>query len=88
MFENCTSLTAGPYLPSPAVPPSGYRWLFYGCTKLQAISCNFTSWNTTNTNAWVNGITNNTGTFYKPAALATTRGVNNIPNNWSIVDIS
>ena len=63
--------------------------MFAGCSKLSSIEVDFDSWDLYDyqnaTYGWVSGVAS-TGTFKKPTALTTTRGVSYIPTNWSIVN--
>ena len=89
MFEGCTSLTTAPELPAQALANNCYQYMFYGCTNLNYIKAMFTttpSGSSPNyyTQNWVNGVAA-TGTFVKnKAATWNLRGVNGIPNNWTI----
>ena len=96
MFYNCTSLTTAPILPATSFDSfsSCYTYMFRGCSNLQEIQVHLTSWNgsslTSNTASWVDGVAS-TGTFKCPAALGTqstiTRGVENCPTGWTVVNI-
>ena len=59
--------------------------MFANCTNLNYIKALFTTTpGTSYTSNWVSGVAS-TGTFVKnSAATWTTRGVNGIPNNWTI----
>jgi hypothetical protein len=61
--------------------------MFYGCTKLSSIEVSFTSWNqaTDQTGLWVTNVASS-GTFTKPAALATEYGESRIPTGWTVID--
>ena len=86
MFSNCTRLTTAPELPATTLTGYCYNSMFYGCSSLNYIKALFTTTPATsnNTNNWVQGVAAN-GTFVKnSAATWTTRGVNGIPNGWTI----
>lgn len=83
MFSNCYSLIAASPLPATTLAPSCYSYMFSNCTHLTSLSAAFSAWpsNGATTN-WVSGITT-TGVYYGPSSLPATKGVNNIPTNWS-----
>ena len=85
MFANCTSLTTAPELPATTLESYCYQNMFAGCTNLNYIKALFTtSPGNGYTYRWVNGVSP-TGTFVKSInATWTTRGVNGIPNGWTI----
>ena len=85
MFMNCTSLTQAPALPATTLTSNCYRYMFRNCTSLNYIKAMFTTTpSTTYTNNWVSGVAAN-GTFVKnSAAQWDVRGVNGIPNNWTV----
>lgn len=90
MFKNCIALTAAPELPAPELFPGCYANMFNGCKNLNYIKVNFTEWldvSNNPTTCWLND-TATSGTFQKPYNLELTRGVNNIPQNWEIVDFN
>ena len=83
MFYGCTGLTTAPALPATTLATSCYIEMFYNCTKLSSIEVSFTSWFYTST--WVVNVTSS-GTFTKPAALATQYGTSRIPTGWTVVN--
>ena len=87
MFEGCASLTTAPALPATTLAVYCYYYMFPGCTKLSSIEVSFTSWNQAmyQTERWVDNVTSS-GTFTKPAALATEYGKSRIPTGWTVVD--
>ena len=87
MFDHCTSLTTAPALPATTLAGQCYYQMFYGCTKLSSIEVSFTSWTqaTGQTSTWVTNVASS-GTFTKPAALATEYGPNRIPTGWTVVN--
>lgn len=84
MFNSCTSLTAAPSLPATTLTDYCYANMFYGCTSLSSVEVAFTTWTSDTTNNWLYNVASS-GTFTCPAALPDTRGVNNIPTNWTVV---
>ena len=90
MFAYCPFLTTAPALPATTLADYCYFCMFYGCSKLTSIDVSFTAWDTTNaTMNWVNGAgTQATGekTFTCPSTLPDTRGNNNIPTGWTIIE--
>ena len=87
MFRGCTSLTTAPALPATTLATQCYSCMFNGCTKLSSIEVSFTSWTQAGdqTGAWVDSVASS-GTFTKPAALATEYGANRIPTGWTVID--
>jgi len=80
MFEGCTGITKAEIL---NCIPARYSFLdtFAGCTNLTEITVHFTEWN--NSWQWMNPPA--TGVWRCPKALDTTvRGMNGIPNGWTI----
>lgn len=87
MFQNCTSLQKSPYLAASTLVSSCYNSMFSGCSSLNEIYANFTSFVSGCTTNWVSGVAAS-GLFHKSQALSdTTRGVSNIPEKWSIVNL-
>lgn len=89
MFENCTSLTVAPDLKAKTLKTKCYHHMFDGCSSLNSIKALFTTTPSTSyTESWLNGVAAS-GTFYKyTSASWTTRGVNAVPNNWTITKVS
>jgi hypothetical protein len=87
MFDGCTSLTTAPALPATTLAANCYRGMFEGCTGLSSIKVSFTSWTqaTTPTAGWVKNVASS-GTFTKPAALATEYETNRIPTGWTVTN--
>ena len=87
LFAYCTSLTTAPALPATTLATQCYSCMFNGCTKLSSIEVSFTSWTQAGdqTGAWVDSVASS-GTFTKPAALATEYGANRIPTGWTVID--
>jgi hypothetical protein len=85
LFYYCTALTKAPRITATASNSDTYANMFVGCTKLQYIEVDFTTWNTDAADNWVSSIAS-TGTFVKPAALPTTFGSSNIPSGWTVID--
>jgi len=84
-FNNCTSITSGIELPSAALGNRmEYYYLYEKCNSLNYVKVNFTAWKGNSTQGWFANNTSKNGTFVCPAALPQTRGVNNIPNGWTI----
>lgn len=85
MFRGCTSLKSCKLLAT-EINQLAYNQLFVGCSMLSSIEVSFELWNTatgTYTN-WVEGVAAS-GIFTCPAGLEEIRGVNNIPEGWTIV---
>ena len=85
MFYNCSSLTSAPYVHATTLSGNDcLKYMFFGCGKVNEISVDFEDWNGSKSSQWVEGVNAN-GTFYAPAALPQTFGINNIPSNWDVV---
>lgn len=80
MFKDCTSITTAPVLPSPT---SRYYGMFSGCINLNYVKCLATDGGST---YWMNGVQTVEGTFVKAPGAVWQRGVNGIPENWTIVE--
>lgn len=69
-------------------------YMFINCASLNTIKVHFTNWNSGNgTYYWTQGC-KNTGTFYKPSALPSTKNASGnssnphyIPYNWTVTNI-
>lgn len=93
MFQGCTNLTIAPELPATKLSSSCYNSIFNGCSQLNYIKVGATSWNSSYSQNWVNGVAA-TGTFIKPAELTIGTGTGQIPSNstrgiptgWTVVD--
>ena len=85
MFWGCTSLTTAPDLPATTLATQCYYYMFEGCSSLNYIKCLATDISAGGcTDSWVHGVAAN-GTFVKNSSMSSwTRGVDGIPNNWSI----
>jgi hypothetical protein len=91
MFKGCTSLEIAPVLHNTKIPYQGYQGMFAGCSNLKYIKMMATdSWFTSSGltdehfTGWVTGVSP-TGTFVKNSATTwETRGVNGIPEGWTI----
>lgn len=86
MFYNCKKLQAAPHLPAATLVSSCYYRMFYGCTLLKSISVGATSWNTSYTSGWVDGVASS-GTFRKPSGTSIATGTSGIPRNWTVVNV-
>ena len=88
MFSGCTSLTTAPELPSPnGAHDRNYMGMFSGCSNLNYIKMLSTTIGD-GLIGWVNGVSA-TGTFVKDASLSEEtigRGVNGIPEGWTVVN--
>lgn len=85
MFEGCKSLTKAPVLPATKLNLWCYESMFHGCSSLNYIKADFlTKPSADYTANWVDGVAA-TGTFVKnPDATWNVRGVNGIPEGWTI----
>ena len=89
MFRDCTSLTTAPALPATTLANNCYLYMFYGCSNLNYIKMLATDVSAGSClSSWVNGVSA-TGTFVKNSTLSEEtigRGVNGIPEGWTVVD--
>ena len=84
MYYNCTSLESVD-IPNVTLASYCFRRMFYGCSSLNLISTDMTSWSSTATQDWVDGVAAS-GTFTKPSALSESYGPNRIPDGWKVVN--
>lgn len=85
IFQGCTGIRNAPYLPATTLVGECYRDMFNNCSQISRIRVNFSTFDDTwNTYYWVSGVASN-GVFECPSALEISRGVSNIPDNWTIV---
>ena len=89
MFSGCTNLENIPELPAPVLSQYAYIGIFKSCPKVNYVKCLATNITAGSCTAnWLNGVASN-GTFVKAASMSSwTRGVDGIPNNWTIQDAS
>lgn len=90
MFEGNTVITKAPQINFTSLNSTSgagsLDTMFYNCSKLNMIKVKFTNWYSGKATAnWVYGVSGS-GTFYKPSGLGTNRGVNYIPNNWTVTN--
>lgn len=85
MFIHCTSLTTAPELPATTLANYCYGGMFSLCTSLNYVKCLATDISATDcTKDWLYGVSSN-GIFTKASGMNDwSRGVNGIPNNWTI----
>ena len=86
MFNGCTNLTTAPELPATTLVQNCYNNMFYGCTNLNNIKVDATSWNSSQANNWVYGVSP-TGDFYCPQSLQIGTGTSAIPSGWTRHDV-
>ena len=85
MFSGCTSLTNAPVLSATTLVQHCYSYMFNDCSSLKKIDAHFTDApNDTYTKGWVSGVASS-GMFYQgDDASWYVRGVNGIPNGWTL----
>lgn len=85
MFQNCTELQKAPVLPAKQLNYWCYEEMFKGCSKLNYIKALFlTKPSDSYTPNWVEGVAEK-GTFVKnPEATWIVRGINGIPEGWTV----
>lgn len=100
MFQDCSNLVTPPEIMATVLYGSSsdsgngsLAGMFRNCSKLNTIKVHFTSWNTQATQNWTYGC-KNSGTFYKPSSLASTKNASGnksnphyIPYNWTVTNI-
>ena len=85
MFSGCELLKTAPELLAPTLPENCYSHMFYGCSKLNYIKMMATSLIPNNSLLnWVQGVAS-TGTFEKDPSLTLERGLNGIPEGWTVI---
>ena len=85
LFSNCTELTNAPVLPAKVLTEDCYCGMFYNCAKINHIKMLATDISAEYClHNWVVGVSS-TGTFVKhPEATWDVRGVNGVPEGWTI----
>lgn len=83
MFQGCTSLVNAPELPATTLGENCYDYMFKGCTNLNKIIVRATSWNTSYTDNWVDGVSS-TGDFYNLRGATIPTGSSGIPTGWTV----
>lgn len=87
MFYHCTNLETAPELPAPKLNrvTGCYAGMFIGCTKLNYVNANFTTYYNACTLNWLKDVAP-TGTFVKNAdATWDVRGESGIPTGWDVI---
>lgn len=95
MFKDCVSLVSSPVIHL-SVPETTPQYpcgeMFQGCSSLTSIKVYFpewftwSKWNYPYTKDWVKDIPSS-GSFYCPASLSLSYGVNYIPTGWTVYTI-
>ena len=87
LFCRCENLANAPKLPAKTLVRSCYRYIFFGCEKLDSITMLATDISASSClTEWVSGVAS-TGTFTKAAEMTLLQtGVNGIPEGWTVVD--
>lgn len=97
MFPDDRILATAPDLTSiTTLGNQSMRLMFYNCKPLDVVKIGISAWGDFEdstaadynaTYQWLSGV-HSTGVFCKNSTLPVTRGVNYIPNNWSIADLN
>ena len=88
MFSHCTSLTTSPDLQVRQSAQDCFDAMFDGCTALSLITCRMLNPDSTyNFKNWVRNVSP-TGVFKKAHLANWTRGVNGIPENWTVQNVT
>lgn len=83
MFYGCTSLETAPTLPASTLAQECYTAMFRNCSSLNNIKVYATTWNTSYTNYWVDGVAT-TGDFYNIGGATIPSGIKGIPTSWTV----
>lgn len=87
MFQK-TAITRAPELLAETIAKTSYRYMFYGCSKLNYIKCLGTNPNPDkdngNTNNFTGGGVAASGTFIKKTNVSWPTGANGIPSGWTV----
>lgn len=84
MFHGSSDLEKAPRLTATELAENCYMDMFYNCDKLNEIEVAFTNWDVNATSGWFN-YSAPSGTFICPEVLPEIRGINNIPEGWTII---
>lgn len=84
MFNGCHSLSIAPDLPARELVTKCYYGTFQHCHGLNSVNVSFSSWLSGATSWWMY-VVHSEGTFTCPSDLPQTRGIDNIPEGWTIV---
>jgi|GEM_PF-5089562 len=91
MFTFCTKLTKFPVIKATTLSASSLTQFYYSYQSkvyygdVSEIEVRFTSWVSNATTKWVGSVASTDNcTFYCSSSLPNTRGVDNIPSNWTI----
>jgi len=86
MFRNCWVLTTSPVINMPTLERYSCEEMFYGCERLNYVTCLATTVKSSSCDDWLSGVSS-TGTFVKAASMTSwSSGVDGIPTNWTVVD--
>lgn len=83
MFQGCTSLTTAPELKSTTSVEYCYWSMFEDCVNLNYVKCAAKEYNELNFRDWLKNVSP-TGDFYCYDASIFPRGVNGIPEGWTV----
>ena len=87
MFDNDSSLVNAPELLAKTLVDECYLGMFHSCSSLNKIKCLATDISANNClSSWVNGVCD-TGLFIKEELTTWPKGMNGIPNGWSVTEI-
>ena len=82
MFRECKSLMAAPELPATTLTEYCYCRMFKNCSSLKSVVTHAQTWNTSNTDDWLLGVSA-TGDFYNMGGASIPSGSNGIPVGWT-----
>lgn len=83
MFAGCTSLVNAPALPSEILGMHSYSYMFENCVNLKYIKCDVTYYYSYCFYGWLKNVSP-TGDFYCKDASIFPRGVDGIPEGWTV----
>lgn len=82
MYAKCTTLIDGGTIPNITQVGYCFNAMFQNCSNLARIEVYTTTWNTANSNNWLNGVAA-TGDFYNLGGATIPTGTNGIPSGWT-----
>ena len=85
MFQNCSSLRKAPIIIATDLPSGAFSNMFNGCTLIDEVIVNTSTWNTTNASNWLAN-TAASGTVYCVRSSGIpTNSASGVPSGWKLV---
>lgn len=85
MFQDCTSLTTAPVLPSKNSATRCYNKMFQRSSSLNYVKCMLTGGTSDIGDPWLSGVSA-TGTFVKATGVSWPTGARGIPSGWTVLE--